>query len=60
MAQQAAPAQLTVKTTDGSDAGTASLSLRVADPQKAKGLVHRHVVTIMQNARQVRASLRSV
>ena len=50
----AEPASLDVKSTDGSAAGKASLSLRVADPETANGLVHRYVVMVRQNMRQVR------
>lgn len=53
-AQKAAPVDLQVKSIEGSDGGTGQLSLRVADPTKSKGLVHRHVVLIQQNARQVK------
>lgn len=49
----AEPATLEVKTIDGSSAGTASLSLKVADPETAKGLVHRYLVMVRQNARRV-------
>ncbi len=52
-AQKAASVDLQVKSIEGSDGGTGQLSLRVADPTKSKGLVHRHVVLIQQNARQV-------
>lgn len=37
----AAPAELEVKKLDGSSAGTAQLSLKVAEEDTAKGLVHR-------------------
>ena len=50
----AEPATLSVKSVDGSSAGTAALSLRVADPETSKGLVHRYVVMVRQNMRQVR------
>lgn len=55
-AQKAAPVDLQVKSLEGSDGGTEQLSLRVAEPTKSKGLVHRHVVLIQQNARQVSPS----
>lgn len=54
--QVAAPASLEVKTMDGTAAGTASISLRVADETSAKGLVHRYLVMVRQNARQGNAS----
>lgn len=49
----AEPASLDVKSVDGKSAGTAALSLRVADPETSKGLVHRYVVMVRQNMRQV-------
>lgn len=51
--QKAAPAELQIKSIGGSDSSTGQLSLRVAEPTKSKGLVHRHVVMIQQNSRQV-------
>ena len=54
----AAPATLDVKTLDGAAAGTASLALRVAEDTSAKGLVHRYLVLVRQNARRVRAAPR--
>lgn len=51
----AAPAELEVKSLDGTDAGTASLSLKVAE-DSAKGLVHRYLVYAQQNARRGTAS----
>jgi len=53
----AEPATLSVKSVDGSSAGTAALSLRVADPETSKGLVHRYVVMVRQNMRQVRTCI---
>jgi len=49
----AEPATIDIKGLDGSSAGTASLALRVADPDSSKGLVHRYLVMIRQNARRV-------
>lgn len=49
----AEPATLDVKKLDGSAAGAASLALRVADDDAAKGLVHRYLVMVRQNARRV-------
>lgn len=49
----AEPATLEVKTIDGGAAGSASLALKIADPATGKGLVHRYVVMVRQNARQV-------
>jgi len=37
----------------GGDAGTAELTLKVAGEDTAKGLVHRYLVYILQNARRV-------
>lgn len=53
----AEPANLDVKGLDGSSKGNISLSLKVADEDKAKGLVHRYMVTVRQNARQVKLLL---
>jgi large subunit ribosomal protein L4 len=50
----AEPASLDVKKADGSSSGKASLSLKIADPETANGLVHRYVVMVRQNMRQVR------
>lgn len=50
----AEPAALPVKTLSGSDAGEASIALRVAEEDTATGLVHRYLTTVMRNARQVR------
>lgn len=52
----AEPAALPVKTLSGSDAGEASIALRVAEEDTATGLVHRYLTTVMRNARQVRAT----
>lgn len=49
----ATPASLDVKDFDGSAAGSAELSLKVAPPPTAKGLVHRYVTYVLQNARAV-------
>jgi hypothetical protein len=50
----AAPAKLDVKALDGQTIGSETLSLRVAEADKAKGLVHRYVVMVQRNARSVR------
>ncbi|KAI7845278.1 hypothetical protein COHA_001121 [Chlorella ohadii] len=52
----AEPAALPVKTLSGSDAGEASIALRVAEEDTATGLVHRYLTTVMRNARQGNAS----
>ena len=49
----AQPASVDVKTFDGSSSGSQDLSLRVAGRGTAKGLVHRYLVTVRQNARAV-------
>mmetsp|Transcript_23784 Transcript_23784/g.52161 ORF Transcript_23784/g.52161 Transcript_23784/m.52161 type:complete len:243 (+) Transcript_23784:74-802(+) len=48
-------ASLPVKTVDGADKGTEQLSLKVAE-ESAKGLVHRYLVMVQQNARRGTAS----
>jgi large subunit ribosomal protein L4 len=53
----AAPASLPVKAADGADAGSATLALKVAPEQTAKGLVHRYLVYVRQNARRVRRAM---
>lgn len=53
----AAPASIPKKAVDGSDKGSSSLALKVADPETANGLVHRYMVLVQQNARRV--SIRS-
>merc|ERR1712216_1009388 len=37
---------------EGASAGTASLDLKTASPDVAKGLVHKYVVMVRQNARR--------
>lgn len=49
----AEPATVDVKNLDGSSAGSAALCLRVADNETSKGLVHRYLVMVRQNARRV-------
>ena len=49
----AEPVTIDVKNLDGSSAGSAALSLRVADNETSKGLVHRYLVMVRQNARRV-------
>ena len=44
-----------VKAFSGEAVGSEQLSLKVADPYTAAGLVHRNVVTHRQNARRVRS-----
>lgn len=57
--RQAAPAELTTMTFSAQDATKEKLSLRVADPTASRGLVHRHVVLIQQNARQGSANTKT-
>ncbi|KAJ9510282.1 hypothetical protein QJQ45_015747 [Haematococcus lacustris] len=52
----AEPALLPYKAIDGSDKGTQSLALRVADPSTAKAVVHRYMVMVRRNARRGTAS----
>ena len=47
---------LPVKSIDGSDKGTEELTLKVAE-ESARGLVHRYLVMVQQNARRVRIML---
>jgi hypothetical protein len=49
----AEPATLDVKSIKGQTVGTESLSLKVADSNVARGLLHRYIVLIRQNAREV-------
>jgi hypothetical protein len=49
----AQPATLPVKSTEGADLGSEQLALKVAQ-ETAKGLVHRYLVYVQQNARRVR------
>ncbi|KAG2491540.1 hypothetical protein HYH03_010111 [Edaphochlamys debaryana] len=51
----AQPASIPFKAADGSEKGTQQLALKVAE-DSAKGLVHRYVVMVQQNARQGTAS----
>eukprot|EP00887_Chlorella_sp_A99_P000466 scaffold17.g466.t1 len=52
----AEPAQLEVRALDGAAAGSAQLALRVAEADTQKGLVHRYLVLVQQNARAGTAS----
>lgn len=51
----AAPASLPVKSIEGADLGSEQLALKVAG-DTAKGLVHRYIVYVQQNARRGTAS----
>eukprot|EP00873_Tetraselmis_striata_P008357 jgi/Tetstr1/428621/TSEL_018610.t1 len=55
----AEPVSLTVKGLDGSSKGSENLALKVVEDDKAKGLVHRYIVTVRQNARQGTASTKT-
>jgi large subunit ribosomal protein L4 len=48
----AQPVTIPYKAADGSDKGSQQLALKVAQ-ESAKGLVHRYLVLVQQNARQV-------
>jgi hypothetical protein len=50
----AQPASIPVKTVDGGEAGSVELALKVAPEETARGLVHRYLVYVQQNARAVR------
>jgi large subunit ribosomal protein L4 len=52
----AAPVAVPVKGTDGSEQGSEQLALKIAKPESAKGLVHRYLVYVQQNARRGTAS----
>lgn len=45
-------ADFTVKTWDGTDAGTAAIELKTARPESAAGILHRAVVRQLANSRQ--------
>jgi large subunit ribosomal protein L4 len=55
----AKPAQLDVKTFDGSSSGSEQLALKVADNSTARGLVHRYLVMVRQNGRQGSANTKT-
>ena len=50
---EAKPVRLEVKSFEGETSGSQNLALRVAADNTAKGLVHRYLVTVRQNARAV-------
>lgn len=52
-------AVLPVKAFDGADVGTANLALKVAGDDTARHVVHRYLVLVNQNARQVRSAASS-
>jgi len=56
----AEPASLPVKSFAGADVGTADLALKVAGDDTARHVVHRYLVLVNQNARQVRPQPRAV
>ena len=58
VAVDAAAAQVEKLSFDGSKNGTAELDLKIARNEVAKGLVHKYVVMVRQNARRVSLSLR--
>lgn len=53
MSMTAPPALLGVKDFDGQTIRTESSSLKVADPEVAKGLAHRYLVKVRNDMRQV-------
>ncbi|MEW5304639.1 MAG: hypothetical protein WDW36_007236 [Sanguina aurantia] len=53
-----APAMLPVKSVEGEDKGTQQMALKVAG-ESGKGLVHRYLVMVQQNARQGNASTKT-
>ena len=50
----APPVPLEIKGFEGEVVGTDSLSLKVADPETAKGLVHRYVVKVRRDMRKAK------
>ena len=52
----APPVPLEIKGFEGEVVGNDSLSLKVADPETAKGLVHRYVVKVRRDMRKVNNS----
>lgn len=50
----AAAVSVPKRSADGEDLGSEQLALKVAKPETAKGLVHRYLVYVQQNARRVR------
>lgn len=56
MSMTAPAVPLEVKSFDGEVVGSETLSLKVADPEVAKGLVHRYVVKVRRDLRQVKSS----
>jgi large subunit ribosomal protein L4 len=58
-ASVAAPVSVDVKKLDGSAAGSASVSLRVADASTATGVVHRYLTLVRQNLRQGSANTKT-
>lgn len=53
MSMIAPPVPLEVKGFEGEVVGTEMLSLKVADPETAKGLVHRYLVKVRRDMRKV-------
>lgn len=56
---EAKPVSLDVKSFEGETSGSQNLALRVAADSTAKGLVHRYLVTVRQNARAGTASTKT-
>eukprot|EP00210_Caulerpa_lentillifera_P000890 g861.t1 len=59
MSMVAPAAPLEVKNFEGETIGSESLSLKVADPEVAKGLVHRYVVKVRRDMRKGNASTKT-
>lgn len=53
----APPVSLDVKAFEGNVVGSETLSLKVAEPDKAKGLVHRYLVKVRRDMRAVNSHL---
>lgn len=53
MSMVAPPVEYDIIKVDGSSGGTETLSLKVAEQDKAKGLVHRYLVKVRRDMRQV-------
>lgn len=55
-ASAVAPVSVPVKAADGTEKGSQELAVKVASAATARGLVHRYLVMVQQNARRVRSS----
>lgn len=59
-ASAVAPVSVPVKAADGTEKGSQELAVKVASAATARGLVHRYLVMVQQNARRVRSSSAAV